>query len=167
MLAEERRQAAVECVSPRRRRVAQGGTGSLPVRLAAEPNDWMNGLELREMMQIGLILRGNAYALVKRNGRGQPIALIPWNPDHANQWDRRRRLDLLPFQSAEPARDRDPARFPIPVPAEDVLPHPWLLAQWVVGHVANRAGPRSCRAGSVAGTAGRALDGQGAKPSAC
>jgi phage portal protein BeeE len=32
--------------------------------LLQEPNDWMNGLELREMMQVGLILRGNAYAVI-------------------------------------------------------------------------------------------------------
>lgn len=54
--------------------------------LLQEPNAWMNGLELREMMQVGLILRGNAYALIKRNGRGRPISLIPWNPDQVNEW---------------------------------------------------------------------------------
>jgi HK97 family phage portal protein len=54
--------------------------------LLQEPNDWMNGLELREMMQMGIILRGNAYAIIKRNDRGFPIALIPWNPDRVLQW---------------------------------------------------------------------------------
>ena len=54
--------------------------------LLQEPNDWMNGLELREMMQVGIILRGNGYAIIKRNGRGVPVALIPWNPDRVLQW---------------------------------------------------------------------------------
>lgn len=54
--------------------------------LLQEPNDWMNGLEMREMMQMGLVLRGNAYAIIKRSQRGLPIALIPWNPDHVMQW---------------------------------------------------------------------------------
>ena len=54
--------------------------------LLQEPNDWMNGLELREMMQVGIILRGNGYAVIKRNGRGFPVALIPWNPDRVMQW---------------------------------------------------------------------------------
>jgi HK97 family phage portal protein len=54
--------------------------------LLQEPNEWMNGLELREMMQVGLILRGNAYAVIRRNYRGIPIAMIPWNPDHVAQW---------------------------------------------------------------------------------
>lgn len=49
--------------------------------LLDEPNDYMNGLELREMMQVGLILRGNAYALIERNGRGNVQMLHPWNPD--------------------------------------------------------------------------------------
>jgi HK97 family phage portal protein len=54
--------------------------------LLQEPNDWMNGLELREMMQVGLILRGNAYAIIRRNYRGIPTALIPWNPDRVLEW---------------------------------------------------------------------------------
>lgn len=54
--------------------------------LLQEPNDWMNGLELREMMQMGIIMRGNGYALIKRNYRGIPSSLIPWNPDHVTQW---------------------------------------------------------------------------------
>jgi HK97 family phage portal protein len=54
--------------------------------LLHEPNEWMNGLEFREMLQIGLILRGNGYAIIKRDGRGRPIALIPWNPDRVMEW---------------------------------------------------------------------------------
>ena len=54
--------------------------------LLQEPNDWMDGFELREMMQMGLVLRGNAYAIIKRDFRGKPLALIPWNPDRVLQW---------------------------------------------------------------------------------
>lgn len=54
--------------------------------LLHEPNDWMDGFELREMMQVGLILRGNAYAVIRRDGRGYPVALYPWNPDRILQW---------------------------------------------------------------------------------
>jgi len=54
--------------------------------LLQEPNDWMDGFELREMMQIGIILRGNAYAVIQRDGRGFPVALLPWNPDRMLQW---------------------------------------------------------------------------------
>ena len=54
--------------------------------LLQEPNEWMNGFELREMMQVGLILRGNAYAFILRNQRGIPVELIPWNPDRIQPW---------------------------------------------------------------------------------
>lgn len=54
--------------------------------LLDEPNEWMNGFEFREMLQTGIILRGNGYAIIKRNGRGVPIALIPWNPDRVMEW---------------------------------------------------------------------------------
>jgi HK97 family phage portal protein len=54
--------------------------------LLHEPNAWMNGLEFREMLQIGLILRGNGYAVILRNYRGEPVALIPWNPDRVMSW---------------------------------------------------------------------------------
>jgi HK97 family phage portal protein len=37
-------------------------------------------------MQVGIILRGNAYAIIKRDGRGYPQALWPWNPDRMLQW---------------------------------------------------------------------------------
>lgn len=49
--------------------------------LLQEPNGWQNGLEFREQMQGGLIMRGNAYAPMIRSGRGVPIKLIPVNPD--------------------------------------------------------------------------------------
>jgi HK97 family phage portal protein len=54
--------------------------------LLDEPNDWMNGLEFREMLQTGIILRGNGYAIIKRNNRGMPVALIPWSPDRVLEW---------------------------------------------------------------------------------
>lgn len=55
--------------------------------LLQEPNEWMNGLEFREMMQLGLIMRGNAYAPILRNQRGKPIKLIPVNPDWCQLWE--------------------------------------------------------------------------------
>jgi HK97 family phage portal protein len=51
-----------------------------------EPNDWQNGLEFREMLQVGIILKGNGYAIIKRDGRGKPVALYPWNPDRVLVW---------------------------------------------------------------------------------
>jgi len=55
--------------------------------LLQEPNDWQNGLEFREQMQISLILRGNAYAPIIRNMRGTPIKLVPVNADWVALWE--------------------------------------------------------------------------------
>lgn len=55
--------------------------------LLQEPNGYMDGLEFREMMQVGLILRGNAYAPIIRNARGRPVKLIPVNPDWVQLWE--------------------------------------------------------------------------------
>ncbi|NVO13887.1 MAG: phage portal protein [Rhodoplanes sp.] len=54
--------------------------------LLHEPNDWQNGLEFREQMQIGLVLRGNAYAVILYDGRGRPTMLVPVNPDWVSLW---------------------------------------------------------------------------------
>lgn len=55
--------------------------------LLEEPNEWQNWLEFCEQMQVGLILRGNAYAAIIRNGRGIPIRLVPINPDWIALWE--------------------------------------------------------------------------------
>lgn len=49
--------------------------------LFREPNAWQTWFEFCEMMQVGLLLRGNAYAVVIRDVRGKPTQLIPINPD--------------------------------------------------------------------------------------
>lgn len=89
--------------------------------LLQEPNDYMNGLELREMMQAGLIMRSNAYALIERDRRGRPIALYPWNPDRMTPWIggggaifyRPSGFDLHELAILD--------RFPELIPAEDML----------------------------------------------
>lgn len=47
-------------------------------------NDWQTGSELVEMMTAHCLLRGNAYAEIKRDGRGVPVALVPYHPDHVS-----------------------------------------------------------------------------------
>lgn len=50
-------------------------------RLLQKPNGWQNRLEFVEQMQAALLLRGNAYAAILRDGRGVPRQLVPVNPD--------------------------------------------------------------------------------------
>jgi len=50
-------------------------------RLFKRPNAIQNWFEFAEQMTTGLLLRGNAYAVILRDRRGQPEQLIPVNPD--------------------------------------------------------------------------------------
>jgi len=50
-------------------------------QLLQRPNNWQNGFEFKEMMMAALLLRRNAYAPIIRNGFGEPLSLIPVNPD--------------------------------------------------------------------------------------
>jgi len=49
-----------------------------------EPNDWMTWPDFAAMMQIGLALRGNAYAVIVRNYGGDPLFFVPINPDRVS-----------------------------------------------------------------------------------
>jgi HK97 family phage portal protein len=55
--------------------------------LLQEPNEWQNGLEFKEQLQVGLILRGNGYAPIIRNPRGVPIKLVAVNSDWCALWE--------------------------------------------------------------------------------
>jgi HK97 family phage portal protein len=50
-------------------------------RLLQQPNSFQSRFEFVEQMMVALLLRGNAYACIIRDGRGRPIALVPINPD--------------------------------------------------------------------------------------
>lgn len=49
--------------------------------LFAKPNRQQTWFEFDRQMWTGYLLRGNAYAAIKRDRRGEPIELIPINPD--------------------------------------------------------------------------------------
>ena len=50
-------------------------------KLLRRPNRAQNWFEFAEQMNVAVLLRGNAYAAIKRDSRGRPIELIPINPD--------------------------------------------------------------------------------------
>lgn len=50
-------------------------------RLFLRPNRQQSWLEFAEMLEASLKLRGNAFAAIRRDGRGNPIELVPINPD--------------------------------------------------------------------------------------
>lgn len=49
--------------------------------LFRRPNAWQNGFEWRQMCQLHLLLRGNAYNEIVDDARGRITALIPRHPD--------------------------------------------------------------------------------------
>ncbi|MGE3917786.1 MAG: phage portal protein, partial [Hyphomicrobiaceae bacterium] len=51
---------------------------------AGDPNDRQTASEFIEMMTAHCLLRGNAYAEIVRDGRGAPVQLIPYHPDHVS-----------------------------------------------------------------------------------
>lgn len=55
-------------------------------KLLEEPNDYQTWFEFASMMQAAKELRGNAYAAIVRNGRGDPVYLVPLNPDWVSLW---------------------------------------------------------------------------------
>lgn len=53
-------------------------------RLLERPNAWMLPMEFWSYLTVALELRGNAYAVIVRGKAGQPLSLIPINPDRVN-----------------------------------------------------------------------------------
>lgn len=56
-------------------------TGHPLLKLFERPNRQQNWLEWMEQQEVGYLLRGNAYSPVRRDGKGDPIELVPVNPD--------------------------------------------------------------------------------------
>lgn len=50
-------------------------------RVLASPNEWQTAPEFLETLIAHCLLRGNGYAEIVRNGRGEPVALNPLHPD--------------------------------------------------------------------------------------
>jgi HK97 family phage portal protein len=55
--------------------------------LLYRPNDYQDYFQFAEMMQFSLVMRGNAYAVRIRNGRGVTTRLIPVNADWVALWE--------------------------------------------------------------------------------
>ena len=55
--------------------------------LLEQPNEWQSGFDFRSMMMFSFLLRGNAYAVKIRDGRGKIIKLVPINADWVALWE--------------------------------------------------------------------------------
>jgi len=90
-------------------------------KLFENPNLPQTWFEFVEQMHTGYLLRGNAYAAIIRNSKGDPIRLIPINPDAVmvleaadGSWFYNvNRIGLWQTAMLEP--------FPVAIPSEDIL----------------------------------------------
>lgn len=112
------------------RRLSNGGkkiVADHPLeRLLQQPNGYQTRFEFVEQMMAALVLRGNAYAPIVRDGRGKPVALIPVNPDQVWLYEA---PDGSLFYMVARQSPHDIAMLktlPLMVPAEDMLHIRWL-----------------------------------------
>ena len=90
-------------------------------KIFKRPNRIQTWFEFCEQMQIGRLLRGNAYAAILRDKRGNPTELIPINPDavmvleavDGNIFYNVNRLGLFQMRVLQD--------FPVAIPAEDMF----------------------------------------------
>lgn len=89
--------------------------------LFARPNRQQTWFEFMRQLWVGLLLRGNGYAAIRRNARGEPIELIPINPDAVmvlEGADGQIFYNVNRIGLWQIAMLRD---FPVAIPSEDML----------------------------------------------
>lgn len=95
-------------------------------QLLWRPNAWQTNFEFVEMMQAAYLLRGNAYAVKLRNGRGRVIALVPINPDRVTLFESPGGL-IFYFISRSGLHELAVLKdVPYMVPSDDILHLRWL-----------------------------------------
>lgn len=103
------------------------------VRLLRMPNDWQTWPEFCQQMMIGMVLRGNAYAVILRDRNGFPTKLVPINPDRVALLEAANGMLFFNVARAglhEMAVLRDQ---PLNIPYEDVLHIKGLSQNGLVG----------------------------------
>jgi HK97 family phage portal protein len=56
-------------------------------RLLRKPNSWQTRIEFMQQMVAALVLRGNCYAPIVRDARGNPEQLVPIHPDRVTLFE--------------------------------------------------------------------------------
>lgn len=89
--------------------------------LFKRPNRVQTWFEFKRQLQVGVVLRGNGYAAIRRDGRGNPIELIPINPDavmvlEALDGSIFYNVNRIGLWQMDMLRD-----FPVAIPSEDML----------------------------------------------
>lgn len=98
-----------------------------------EPNPEMSSFVFRETLMTHLLLWGNAYAQIIRNGKGEVMALYPLMPNKMSvERDENGQLYYTYTRSAEEAKTAETGR--VILPPKDVLHIPGLGFDGLVGY---------------------------------
>ena len=102
-------------------------------RVLERPNRWHTSYEFRQMLQQQLCLRGNAFAVILRNGRGDIEELVPTRPGSVT-------IYVAPdgdlFYQVSRAGDWEQAALrnaPLMVPKEDMVHLRWMTRDGLEG----------------------------------
>lgn len=95
-------------------------------RVLIRPNSYQSRFEFVEQMQVSILLRGNAYAVILRDGRGRPTDLIPVNPDRV--WIYEAPGGEVFYQVARRGLHETAVlqSMPLMIPSEDMLHLRWM-----------------------------------------
>lgn len=95
-------------------------------RVLRRPNAYQSRFEFMEQMQVSYLLRGNAYAVILRDPRGNAQSLIPVNPDRV--WIFEAPGGQVFYQVARRGLHETAvlANEPLMIPAEDMLHLRWI-----------------------------------------
>ncbi len=95
-------------------------------RVLQRPNGYQSRFEFMEQMQVAQLLRGNAYAVILRDGRGRVIGLVPVNPDRV--WIFEAPGGQVFYQVARRGLHETAVleSMPLMIPSEDILHLRWM-----------------------------------------
>lgn len=104
-------------------------------RIFRRPNEWQTWFEFCEQMQMALLLRGNAYAVVTRDAAGIPVAMMPVNPDRVFIYESPVPDGSVFYQisRSSPFEVAALASFPDKISADDVFHLRWASSNSIVG----------------------------------
>lgn len=120
------------------------------------PNKYMNALTFRETLQAHVLLWGNGYAEIERNGAGRPIALWPITPNRVEPDTDKIQDDILVWKVSHPKK---PDVF---IPDEDMLHISGLGFDGLIGYSVIEYARESIGLGMGAERFGSAFFGNGA-----
>ena len=102
-------------------------------KLFRRPNDFQTWFQFVEMCMMSLLMRGNAYVVLKRNGRGEIVKMIPVHPSRITIMEAYDGGLFYRVTSAGPFQTSQIGEAHIAVPQEDMMHLRLMAPDGVVG----------------------------------